>query len=150
MKSDFVFFPAFFGMISFVIWVVVNGWQRRQQLRLTTEFTTKVLDRLGSTKDFSEFLHSEGGDRLMKGLTAERRVTGPHDRILMGIQSGVVFITVGLGLCFVAWRAAGDEHEVLTVISTIVLSLGVGLMLSSAASFWVAKNLGMFEALVDR
>ena len=78
-----------------------------------------------------------------KGLPGPLDISG---RILVAVQTGVVFLTVGLGLFFVAARAAGDEHEVLTVISAIVLSLGVGLMLSSAASFWVARTLGMFEA----
>ena len=105
----------------------------------------RVLERLGSLKDFSEFLHSEGGDRLMRVLTAERGSTGPRDRMLMAVQSGVVFVAVGLGLSFVAVRAVGDEHEVLTVITALALSLGVGLVLSSAASFWVARTLGMLQ-----
>jgi hypothetical protein len=146
MNSDWVFFPCFFGMISFVIWVVVNGWQRRQHIRLIIEFNNRVLERLGSMREFSDFLHSDGGERLMRVLTSERGSAGPRDRILAAVQSGVVFVAVGLGLLFVALRTSGDAHEVLTVISAIVLSLGIGLMLSSAASFWVARNLGMFEA----
>lgn len=146
MSSDWVFFPCFFGMISFVIWVVVNGWQRRQHIKLIIEFNNRVLERLGSMREFSDFLHSDGGERLMRVLTSERGSTGPRDRILAAVQSGVVFVAVGLGLLLVAGRTSGDEHEVLAVISTIVLSLGIGLMLSSAASFWVAKHLGMFEA----
>ncbi|PYR54520.1 MAG: hypothetical protein DMF91_26655, partial [Acidobacteria bacterium] len=70
--TDEVFFLSFFGMISFVIWVVVNGWQRRQHVKLVTDFNNRVLERLGSMKEFSEFLQSAGGDRLMKVLTAER------------------------------------------------------------------------------
>jgi hypothetical protein len=144
--TDVVFFLSFFGMISWVVWVVLNGWQRRQHVKLVTDFNNRVLERLGSMKEFGEFLQSEGGDRLMKVLTVERGATGPRDRILVAVQAGVVFVTVGLGLSFIAWRATGDEHEALTVISAIVLSLGAGLMLSSAASFWVARTLGMFEA----
>ena len=144
--SDVVFFISFFGMISFVVWVVVNGWQRRQHVKLVTDFNNRVLERLGSMKDFSDFLHSDGGDRLMRVLTAERGSAGPRNRILVSVQAGVVFLTLGVGLFFVASRATGDEHEALRVISTIVLSLGVGLVLSSAASFWVARNLGMFGA----
>ena len=143
--TDVVFFISFFGMISFVIWVVVNGWQRRQHLKLVTDFNNRVLERLGSMKELSDFLHSDGGDRLMKVLTAERGAAGPRGRILVSVQAGVVFITLGVGLFFVASRASGDEHEALSVISAIVFSLGVGLMLSSGAAFWVAGRLGMFE-----
>jgi len=146
MSADWVFFPSFFGMISFVIWVVVNGWLRRQHVRLIIEFNNRVLERLGSMREFSDFLHSDGGERLMRVLTSERGSVGPRDRILTAVQTGTVFGTVGFGLLFVAWRTSGDAHEILSVIGAIVLSLGLGLMLSSAASFWVAKNLGMFEA----
>ena len=146
MSSDWVFFPCFFGTISWVIWVVSSSWQRRQHVRLIVEFNNKVLERLGSMREFSDFLHSEGGERLMRVLTAERGSSGPRERILAAVQSGVVLGTVGLGLMFIAGRTTGDEHEVLVVISAIVLSLGIGLILSSAASFLVARNLGMFEA----
>ncbi len=144
--SDVVFFLSFFGMISWVVWVVLNGWQRRQHVKLVTDFNNRVLERLGSVKEFGEFLQSDGGDRLMKVLTADRAATGPRDRILVAVQTGVVFVTVGLGLFFVAWRRSGGEHEMLTVISAIVLSLGIGLILSSAASFWVARTLGILES----
>ena len=146
MRGEWVFFPCFFGMISFVIWVVVNGWLRRQHVRLIVEFNNRVLEKLGSMREFSDFLHSDGGERLMRVLTSERGSTGPRERILAAVQSGVVFVALGFGLLFVAWRTSSDAHDVLSVIGAIVLSLGVGLMLSSAASFWVAKNLGMFEA----
>jgi hypothetical protein len=146
MSSDWVFFPSFFGTVSFVIWVVVNGWLRRQRIRLIIEFNNRVLERLGSMREFSDFLHSDGGERLMRVLTSERGSTGARERILAAVQSGVVFSAVGLGLLFVAGRVTGDGHEVLAVVSAIVLSLGIGLMLSSAAAFWVAKTLNMFEA----
>ena len=144
--TDVVFFISFFGMISFVAWVVVNAWQRRQHVKLVTDFNNRVLERLGSMKDLSDFLHTDGGDRLMRVLIAERGSAGPRERILVSVQAGVVFLTLGVGLFFVAWRATGDAQEGLRVMSTVVLSLGVGLMLSSAASFWVARRLGMFEA----
>src|SRR5262245_15038790 len=146
MSSDWIFFPCFFGTVSFVIWVVTNGWQRRQHMRLIIDFNNRVLERLGSTREFSDFLHSDGGERLMRVLTADRGSTGPRERILTAVQTGVVFGTVGLALLFIASRTTGDAHEVLAIVSAIVLSLGVGLILSSAASFWVARNLGMFEA----
>ena len=76
--TDVVFFLSFFGMISWVVWVVLNGWQRRQHVKLVTDFNNRVLERLGSMKEFGEFLQSEGGDRLMKVLTVERGATGPR------------------------------------------------------------------------
>jgi hypothetical protein len=146
MSGEWIFFPSFFGTVSFVVWVVVSNWQRRQHVKLLMEFNNRVLERLGSTKDFSDFLQSDGGDRLMRALAAERGATGPRDRILTAVQSGVVFVAVGIGLLVVAMRTIGGEHAALTLISAIILSLGLGLILSSVASYWVARTLGVFEA----
>ena len=82
----------------------------------------------------------------MKVLTAERGATAPRQRILVAVQTGVVVVAIGVGLSSIAWRFTGREHESFMVITAIMLSLGVGLMLSAAASFWVARTLGMFEA----
>ena len=147
--SDVVFFLSFFGMISWVVWVVLNGWQRRQHVKLVTDFNNRVLERLGSVKEFGEFLQSDGGDRLMQVLTAERAATGPRDRILVAVQTGVVVVAVGVGLLSIGWRFTGREHESFMVITAIMLSLGVGLMLSAGASFWVARTLGILEAKIN-
>jgi hypothetical protein len=143
--SDAIFFLSFFGMISWVVWVVFNGWQRRQHVKLVTEFNNRVLERLGSMKEFSEFLQSEGGDRLMKVLTVERGATAPRQRILVAVQTGVVVVSIGVGLLSVARWAPGLMPGDFMVLVAIMLSLGIGLMLSAAASFWVARTLGMFD-----
>ena len=126
MSADWIFFPCFFGMISFVVWVVITGWQRRQQAKLIVEFNNRVLERLGSAKDFSDFLHSDGGDRLMKALTAERGLTAPRDRILIAVQSGVVFVALGVGLTLFTWRTSIVDGEAFRLISVLVAKIALG------------------------
>jgi len=46
MNTEMVVLPAFCGMISFVIWAVVNAWQRRDRFRFVSEFNSRLLDRL--------------------------------------------------------------------------------------------------------
>jgi len=53
-SPEIIIVPALFIVVGFIIWVVVNGWQRRFRLKLTTEFNSKLLDRIGSVKDFKE------------------------------------------------------------------------------------------------
>src|SRR5438132_13462243 len=101
--SDEVFFVSFFGMISFVIWVAVNGWQRRQHVKLVTDFNNRVLERLGAMQEFSEFLQSAGGDRRMKVLTRDGGSTAPRQRILVAVQPRVVVAPDGGGLLSGAW-----------------------------------------------
>ena len=145
MNTEMIVVPVFFGMLGFVVWVVVNGWQRRQQVKVMTDFNSRLFDRLGSAKDFNDLLQSEGGARLIAALTAERGSTGARDRILRATQMGVVFVVLGVGFLFLDWRFKFDDREAFIVIGVIVLSLGVGLLLSSGASYWVARILGVLD-----
>ena len=146
MQTEVIVLPVFFAMIGFVVWVLVNGWQRRQQVKGLTDFNTRLLDRLGSTKDFSEFLQSEGGARLLDAFTIDRGGTGPRDRILRAVQLGVVVLMVGLGFLLLSWWNLTTDHEASMLIGVIAVSLGLGLLLSSAASYWVGRNLGVLDA----
>src|SRR5580658_6564179 len=94
MRSpEIIIAPALFTMIGFIIWVVVTGWQRRLRLKLTTEVNSKLLDRIGSVKDFNEFLQTAGGATFMDSLTVERSATRPQDSILRASQIGIVLVT---------------------------------------------------------
>ena len=54
MKTEFILVPSMFGMISFVVGFIVNGWERRQHWKHLTDFNSRLLDGWGSVKDFTE------------------------------------------------------------------------------------------------
>jgi hypothetical protein len=141
-----VVLPALFMTIGFVIWVLANAWQRRLRLKLTTEFNGKLLDRIGSVKDFNDFLQTEGGAKFMDSLTVERTSSRPQDGILRAIQIGIVLFMLGTGFLFLNWYFSvryAEDTEVLTVIGVIAASLGVGFLVSAGASYRVARMLGV-------
>jgi hypothetical protein len=136
--------------IGFVIWTLANAWLRRARLKLTTEFNTKLLDRIGSVKDFNDFLQTEGGAKFMDSLTVERSSSRPQDSILRVTQIGIVLIMLGFGVLMLGWyfttRYAGSgDFEVLTVIGVIAGSLGLGFLISAGASFRLAQMLGVLD-----
>jgi len=145
-----IFFLSVFGTISFVVWLVVSAWQRRMRMKVTTEFNTKLLDRIGSIKDFNDFLQTDGGARFMDSLTVERSAARPVDGIVRANQAGTVLTTLGVGLLGLRWHfiarypEAGD-FEVLTIIGAVALSLGVGFFLSGILSYRLSKKLGLLE-----
>ena len=144
MGSEVVIAPFFFSTMAFIIWTVVNSWLRHQQLKHMAEFNGRLIERIGSVKDFSEFLQTDGGASLLNSLTIERSSTGVHERILRASALGVVFIAVSLGLLFLAWRFnLRDEGVVFNVIGVIMLSLGFGCLLSSGVSYRLARALGV-------
>ena len=144
MRSpEIIIVPAFLATVAFVAWVVVNGWLRRKQMHLITEFNGRLIDRIGSVKDLSEFLQTDGGARLLNSFTIERASTSIHERILRSSALGVVIISVGLGFLYLGRSFRFEEG--FTFAGVIALALGVGCVLSSGVSYGLARILGVLE-----
>ena len=144
---------AAFAMVVSIIYVIVDSFRRRQQLRMVAEFHSKLLDRVGSAVEFGEFLNTDGGARFLDSLSIERATGGAHVRILRAVQAGLVSLVLGLGLfgyvTSVGNGLASDTAEGLSLFATIVLSIGIGLLLAAAVSYRLSKRLGLLEAGVS-
>src|SRR5215467_4307764 len=112
MGSEIIIVPFIFSTIGFIVWVLVTGWQRRQHIRAMTEFNNKLLDRMGSVKDFSDFLATDGGASFIDRVTAGGMRPEIRTTILRSVQTGVVLLALGTGLLVLSglYRAF-DESE---------------------------------------
>ena len=153
MSGDIIIPVALFVLVGYIVWVWVSATQRKQRLRLITEFHSRLLDKLGSVKDFGEFLQTDAGSRFMSDLAAEPAAAGPHDRILRATQVGIVLIFLGLGLLVLGffWSPYAPEsaRQTFGAFGTISLSLGIGFVVSAAASYRVAGTLGLLNRPAD-
>jgi len=145
MGSEIIIVPFIFSTLGFVVWVLVTGWQRRQHIRVMTDFNNKLIDRMGSVKDFSDFLQTDGGAKFIDRVTGGG--TRPEIRwtILRSLQTGLVLLALGVGLIVLAWVLRSDfpygENHVFSVTGTIALSLGVGFLLSATAAYRLASGM---------
>jgi hypothetical protein len=137
--------------VAWVIYVVVDGFRRRQQARMAAEFHSKLLDRIGSAREFGEFLNTSGGTKFLDSLTIERE-GGPHVRIMRALQAGLMLSAVGIGLfAYASSRSLPIEGEdVVTFLATLTAALGVGLLLAAASSYMLSKRLGLINGQHDR
>ena len=149
MLADVLVPLAAFAMIVSIIYVIVDSFRRRQQLRMIAEFHSKLLDRVGSATEFGEFLNTDGGSRFLDSLSTERATGGAHVRILRAAQAGLVALMLGLGLFgYVTALGSGlasDTAEGLSLFATIALSIGVGLLLAATVSYRLSMRLGLLE-----
>ncbi len=90
-NPEIIIVPACFATIAYVAWVWLSTSQRKQRVKLLTDFHTRLLDKLGSVKDFGEFMQTDAGAKLMADLASEPVSAGPHDRIMRAAQIGIVF-----------------------------------------------------------
>jgi uncharacterized membrane protein len=129
---------GFFAMVCFLVYVVVEWRRRREQQRV--ELHSKLLDRIGSAREFGEFLSTEAGERFLAGLSSER----PHERIISAVRGGMVFAVVGITLVIAAYAGAlGEERNDLLIVAIVLVGLGVGLLLAAATSYAIARRFGV-------
>jgi hypothetical protein len=141
---------GFFGMIAWIVFVVVDGNRRKERLRVFTDFHSKLIDRMGSSGEFAAFLQSDGGKRFLESLSVEKG--HPANRIMAAVQTGLVLAALGIGFVLAGeWGvnaiAIRNEWEVngFRIAGIIFTSTGVGFLLSAAASYVLAKSLGVLK-----
>ena len=139
---EFLIPIVLFGVIGWIVQTAVTSGRHKAQLKATAEFQAKILEKMGSAKDFGEFLETDGGRRFMGSLTIE----GPSakTRIVRSAEQAVICLSVGIGFLLLgSWY--GEYRNDLTVIGTIVTACGIGLLISCVSSFFLSKSFGLFE-----
>jgi hypothetical protein len=134
-------FSGFFAMVAFTVWVVVTGRRHRERMQFMADFTNRMLDRMASTRDFAEFIQSDAANTFLASLAPDRASTSPQSGIFRTMQAGIVLTALGIGALVLDWRVT-LEDPALTIVAGIAISLGVGFLLSSYASFRLAGKLG--------
>ena len=132
--------------IVLIVWMVADYLRRKQQARLAAEFHGKLLDRLGSTKDFSDFLNSDGGARFLDSLALQRDNT-PQQRMLRSMSAGIVLTVFGIGLAMYTGEIPYWKDFALGVgfLSAVSLSLGVGLLAATFGTLKMSQRLGLLN-----
>jgi hypothetical protein len=143
---EIIIVPALFVTIGFVAWTIASNWQRHEQLREMTAFHTRVLDRIGSIKDFNDFLQTPGGAQFMNAITGDKGPNDPRQRILRAVQTGIVLSSVGSGCLLLAGLFRYQASDAFKVAGVVLLSLGIGFLLASGAAYGLSKRLGVLEA----
>jgi hypothetical protein len=146
MGSEVIIVPGAFLMVSWIVWVIVDGLRRASQMRNATQFHGRLLERIGSAHEFGEFLATEGGAKFVASLAVEKG-RSPHARILTAVQSGLVLLVLGVGIfIFVAEVELGyPAPENLAFAATVATAIGIGLLLSSLASYVLSRRMGLLN-----
>jgi hypothetical protein len=146
MGAEVIIVPGAFLMVSWIIWVIVDGLRRASQTRHAAQFQGRLLERLGSAHEFSEFLATDAGAKLLASQTVDSG-RSPHGRILTAVQSGLVLLVLGVAIfIFVQRVPLGDEApESLAFAATVATAIGIGLLLSSLASYLLSRRMGLLN-----
>lgn len=147
MGSEVVIVPSLFLMIGYVFYVIANAFTRRQQLRSTTEFQAKLLDRMGTIGEFGQFLNTEGGRRFLGALSTEPMGGLPQQRVIRAFQSGIVMVCLGLGIFLYLSdvRLESETYESIGFVGTVSAAVGIGLLISGWVSLKLSRRMGLIN-----
>ena len=140
------------GLVAtvWVVYLIVNGFQRRQQLKAAADFQARLLDRIGSAREFGEFLNSAEGERFLKAVTPKEKA-GP--RLFQTVQSAAITLFVGIAIAIYAGLGAGsldgDLPSALAFVAAVLIATGLALALSAAIALKWSGRLGLVESAGD-
>ena len=146
MGSEIIIVPSLFFMVGFVVYVIVDGYRRRQQVKVVTDVHAKLLDRLGSAKEFAEFFTSDAGSRFLESLSSSEG-GAPQARILRSMQAGFVLLALGVGFFILLDERTFsiEAADGLTVMATAATAIGAALLVSTGMSYLLSKRMGLIE-----
>jgi hypothetical protein len=146
MGSEIIIVPSLFLMVGYIVFVIVDGYRRRQQTRVYTEFHSKLLDRIGSAKEFGEFFSSDAGDRFLSALSSSD-AAAPQLRILRSLQIGLVLLAVGIGFFILLDQRTYsiEAADGLMVMATATTAIGAAMLVSTGMSYVLSKRMGLIE-----
>jgi hypothetical protein len=144
MGSDIIVIPSMFFMFGFVVYTIVDGFRRRSQAKMVTEFHTKLLDRIGSAKEFGDFFASEAGKRFMDSLSSTEAGL-PQMRVLRSLQTGLVLLALGIGLFILTHQRtfSVEAMDGLVVTATVTTAIGAGLGISTLLTYLLSWRMGI-------
>jgi len=137
-----VVLPVITFAFAWVIISIIQAFRHRATLRAQTEFNNRMIDKFSSADEFTVYLQSEAGRNFFENLGSEPAT--PMTRILTSIQLGVILTLLGLGF-FLTRHVIGtaDSYSIMIIVSTILITVGIGFLISSGISYWLAKTWGL-------
>ena len=154
-------FAVFAIVTGTLIWLVKMLVDHRRWLRLSkvqVEVHTKLLDRFSANDDLMAYIQTPAGRKFLESAPISlepeaqaRQMGAPFGRILWSVQAGTVLLLSGLGLQLVGQRQQWEEiAQPLSSMGILVVAVGVGFIISAAASYFLSRRLGLLPGYTTR
>jgi hypothetical protein len=139
-----------FGVAAaLLIVLIIATVARMQREKHRVALQKAILERMGSVKDFAEFLTTSQGERFL-GSLAPGHFASQNRRILVSVRVGTVLLTIGVFLMVALHTTlfgnfGNTPPRPLLLGMLLLLAAGLGMLLSAAVSFVLARRLGMLD-----
>ena len=147
----FIGFMTVLVLVGSVASQVVDYRRWVRQTRMQIDVHSKILDRMQSNEDLLAYVQTPAGRNFLEftpGSTRpEPRFPGaPFGRILWSVQAGVVLAAFGIGLRYAQGTVPEEIMPAFTVLAVIVMSLGIGAVISAVVAYFLSSRLGLLPS----
>jgi hypothetical protein len=147
----FIAFMTLLVLVGSVASQVVDYRRWVRQTRMQIDVHSKILDRMQSNEDLLAYVQTPAGRNFLEfapGSTRpEPRFPGaPFGRILWSVQAGVVLAAFGIGLRYAQGTVPEEIMPAFTVLAIIVMSLGIGAVISAVVAYFLSSRLGLLPS----
>jgi hypothetical protein len=141
--------------IIFLVRTVVEHWRWQRAIKAQGDLSNKLIDRFASNQELLAYLQSPQGRQLTEAPVlpqpSMRLMDAPLNRIFWSLQAGAVLACGGFGMLIASSRIQRDllpeGGSVLFAFGLVVLTVGAGFLLSSAAAYFLSHRLGLVHPL---
>ena len=146
------------GALAWLIRSAIDYRRWLRAMRIQTDAHTKIVDRLQSNEDLLAYMNSPAGQRFltaspMGSMPVDQLSTtplsAPINRIMWSVQVGVVLAVAGAGLWVAKNGVFEEAAQAMQVFAILVMSLGLGFVLSALASYGLSRQLGLVGSHAD-
>jgi hypothetical protein len=139
--------PTFLTIMAWAFKTALEFLHKQRLVKLHYALQDKILEKLGSSPEAVEYLHSNAGEKMFDFATKER--TNPYARILTALQAGAVISLLGVGFIFLRNLVSAEGTEAFIVVGVLGLCLGLGFLASSAAAYFFSKQWGLINGSAE-
>lgn len=131
------------ALVGWIVWVVSTNLRRRQVSERLAALHSKLLDRCANSDELLHYLESDAGRRFLDSTTIES--SNPFTRIMGAVQAGVIFTLLGVAGMGVRQTLDFDGRQVVLVLASGALAIGVGFLISAVASYVLSRSWGLLR-----
>ena len=129
-----------------IVWVLFSTLRRYLIAKAKAGLQERVLQRIDSSEALVTLASSDSGRRFLDSLTVEesRLPPSPFNRILFGIQAGIVLFFFGASMLSLH-HLTHDAQAGFIITGVGAIGLGLGFLIAAAASIFVSRRLGLMD-----
>jgi hypothetical protein len=139
--EEVIIIPIVFICLAYMVMDISQSIQRSRRDTRMAEVTTKLIDRMSSGQDLTNFINSEAYRNLLGGEPQARGEPGISSRILNSIQAGAVLFAAGSALLWTSsWVGSERGRVALGINGSVLLAVGVALIASAVWSNYLMNR----------